>query len=620
MLATVRWLIFGSPLPTSAEAHQRLGKLKALAVFSSDALSSVAYSTEEMLLVLLAAGSAGREVLVPISLAIASLLAIVAVSYRQTIHGYPSGGGAYIVAHDNLGKWPGLIAAAALLTGYVLTVAVSITAGVAAISSALPALGPYRVEMCVLATTLVAWANLRGAKESGTVFSIPTYGFIITLMTLVVVGLYRSISGRLVPLPAGSQGNVVGPTEALGSVLILRAFASGCAALTGVEAISNGIPAFEKPEAKNAGQTLVAMVILLASMFLGISFLAHGLAVTPVEGETVVSQIGRQLFGTGPLYLLLQAMTALILILAANTSFADFPRLSAILARDGYLPRQFKRLGDRLVFSNGIIALAVLSAVLIIIFGGQTHSLIPLYAVGVFLSFTLSQTGMVRHWQRVRGGGWRYKAVVNGVGACATGMVSLVVLGTKFARGAWVVAVVIPLVVLWFDAIRRHYGNVADELSLEGMVPVAWHDADTEERRKVIVPLSGVHRASLAALHFARSLSADVKAVIVDVDPKDTGAVLEKWRTWGRDVPLVVLESPYRSTIGPLLQYLDEQDQRDPDRGLAVVVLPEFVCARWWHHLLHNQWALLVRSALTYRYGRSGEGRVIVGVPYFLGK
>ena len=618
MLTAVRRLLFGSPLPTAEEVHQRLTKVKALAVFSSDALSSVAYATEEILLVLVVAGSAALGFSLPIALVIAALLAIVATSYYQTIHGYPSGGGAYIVAYDNLGVWPGLTAAAALLIDYVLTVAVSITAGIAAITSAFPALLPFRVELCLLAIALITWANLRGVRESGTLFAIPTYGFVFIFLTLIVVGLAQLITGTLSPA-LGQTIPVVGRgTQALMLFLILRAFASGCTALTGIEAISNGIPAFQKPEADNAGKTLIAMAALLMAMFLGITLLARSLDVVPVEDQTVVSQIGRQVFGHGPLYLALQAATALILVLAANTSFADFPRLSAILARARYLPRQLTNLGDRLVFANGIIALALLASSLVVIFDGQTHRLIPLYAVGVFLSFTLSQTGMVRHWHKQGGRGWQWKAAVNGLGAVATGVVLLVIVASKFIHGAWIVILLIPTFVWMFRIIKRHYVTLAEQLSLEGLSPEEWVGRASHKTHKVVVPVSGMHRGTLAALRFARFLSKDVTAVVVDVEPQFTASVREKWPVWGHDVPLVVLGSPYRSTIGPLLAYLDEVDRRQPERGLTVIVLPEFVPAQWWHHLLHNQTALLVKTVLTYRRGQTDKGRVIIDVPYHL--
>jgi amino acid transporter len=619
MFTDLRRFMFGNPLRTAEEVHQRLSKVKALAIFSSDALSSVAYATEEILLILILAGAAALRYSLPVSLAIAGLLIIVALSYYQTIHGYPSGGGAYIVAYENLGIWPGLTAASALLIDYILTVAVSITAGIAAITSAFPALLPYRVELCVLAILLIAWANLRGVKESGTMFAIPTYGFIFILLLLIGVGLVRLALGTLQPLPPQGAPVMKDNLQPLTLFLLLRAFASGCAALTGIEAISNGVPAFKEPAATNAGKTLIAMAALLTTMFLGITFLARSLSIVPMEHETVVSQVGRQVFGGGPLYLVLQIATSLILVLAANTSFAGFPRLSAILAQNRYLPNQLANLGDRLVFNNGIIALALLASVLAVVFGGNTHRLIPLYAVGVFLSFTLSQTGMVRHWHKEGGRGWQWKAPVNGMGAVTTGIVTLVILATKFIHGAWIVTLLIPAFVWMFHGIRHYYSDIARQLSLEGLEPGVWEDVDPLERHKIIVPISGVHRGSLAALHFARVMSKDVTAVIVDVDPQATARVREKWPKWGHGVPLVVLESPYRSAVQPLFDYLDRMDQRDPERGLAVVVLPEFVPPKWWHHLFHNQTALLLKMMLVYHKEKTSEGRVVINVPYHLG-
>jgi len=618
MLANVRHLLFGSPLPTAEEAHERLTKVKALAVFSGDALSSVVYAPEEILLMLVVAGSAALGLSLPIAVAIVVLLVIVVTSYYQTVHGYPSGGGAYIVAYDNLGVWPGLIAAAALLTDYVLTAAVSVTSGVAAVTSVFPGLLPYRVTLSLLAIVFVTWANLRGVRESGTLFAIPTYGFVFIFLILIVVGLARLITGTLSPIPSQTMSAMKDGTQALTLFLILRAFAAGCTALTGVEAISNGIPAFQKPEAENAGKTLIAMAALLAIMFLGIAFLARSLSVVPVEDETVVSQIGRQVFGHGLLYLVLQATTMLFLMLAAQTAFADFPRLSAILARDRYLPRQLTNLGDRLVFANGIIALALLASGLIVIFGGRTHRLIPLFAVGAFLTFTLSQAGMVRHWHKESGRGWQWKAAVNGLGAVTTGIALLIIAVSKFIQGAWIIILLIPAFVWMFRTIERHYATVAEQLSLKGLSPVKWEDLASRRRHKVVVPVSGMHRGTLAALRFARSLSKDVTAVVVDVEPQVTARVREKWPVWGHDVPLVVLESPFRSTIGPLLAYLDEVDRREPERGLAVVVLPEFVTAKWWQDLLHNQTARFIKGVLIYRRGQTGRDRLIIDVPYHL--
>jgi amino acid transporter len=618
MALSWRNLIVGSPLRTAEQVHQRLTKTKALAIFSSDALSSVAYATEEILLVLVAVGTAAFTVSMPIALTITGLLVIVAMSYYQTIHGYPSGGGAYIVAHENLGVWPGLVAAAALLIDYVLTVAVSITAGIVAIISAAPALLPWRVHLCLLAILLIVWGNLRGVRESGTMFAIPTYAFLLLFLALIMVGLVRLATGSLgtvsaLPLAAG-----VGGSEALTTLLVLRAFASGCTALTGVEAISNGVPAFQKPESDNAGKTLIVMVTLLGVMFLGITFLARALGVVPVDHESVVSQIGRQVFGTGPLYLALQGATALILVLAANTAFADFPRLSSILSRDGYAPRQLANLGDRLVFSNGIAALAILAAALVVIFGGQTHGLIPLYAVGVFLSFTLSQAGMVYHWQKTQAEGWRLKATINGIGAVATGVVLCVIVESKFTHGAWIIILLIPALVVLFRSVHQHYIDMREQVSLPEGEMSRWVDLKFVKSHKVVVPISGLNRGALAALQFSRSLSADVTAVVVDVDSAATAYLRESWETWGIDIPLVVLESPYRSVVRPLLAYLEATDRREPERGAAVVILPEIVPARWWQNLLHNQTTLLLKAVLLFHQEPNGAPRVVINVPYYL--
>ena len=618
MAISWRNLIVGSPLRTEEQTHQRLTKTKALAIFSSDALSSVAYATEEILLVLVAAGTAALHLSMPIALTIAGLLAIVAISYYQTIHGYPSGGGAYIVAHENLGVWPGLVAAAALLIDYVLTVAVSVTAGTLAIISAAPELVPWRVHLCLLAILLIVWGNLRGVRESGSMFAMPTYAFLFLFLTLIVAGLIRLATGALGDVAAATLPEGVGGSAALTTLLVLRAFASGCTAMTGVEAISNGVPAFEKPEADNAGKTLIVMATLLGVMFLGITFLARALGIVPAEHESVVSQIGRQVFGSGSLYLALQAATALILVLAANTAFADFPRLSSILARDGYAPRQLANMGDRLVFSNGIVALAVLAAALVIIFGGHTHGLIPLYAVGVFLSFTLSQAGMVRHWHKTQERGWRTKAAINGLGAVATGVVLCVVVESKVTQGAWLIVLLVPALVSMFRAVHQHYLDMRQQVSLHEAEVSQWWSNKGTKQYKVVVPISGLNRGTLVALQFSRSLSNDVTAVVVDVDAAATERLRESWRAWGFDIPLVVLESPYRSVVRPLLAYLEETDQREPERGMAVVILPEIVPARWWQNLLHNQTTLMLKAVLLFRQEHRGTPRVVINVPYHL--
>ncbi|MGB9777430.1 MAG: APC family permease [Anaerolineae bacterium] len=594
---SLRRLLIGSPLATTQLKHERLTKVKGLAVFASDALSSTAYATEEILLVLILAGSGAVRLAWPIGLGIATLLAIVAFSYYQTVHAYPAGGGAYIVAHDNLGQIPGLVAAAALLTDYVLTVAVSVSAGVAALTSAFYALYPYRVPMGVFLIAVIAILNLRGVRESGTIFSIPTYFFVGMTLGMLSVGLYRWMAAGM---PPAAPPRIDYPaTRALTLFLILRAFSSGCAALTGVEAISNGIPAFKPPESDNAGKTLIVMAALLITMFLGITFLSHQLGIVPDEEthETVISQLGRAAFGDGTvLYYLFQAATMLILVLAANTSFADFPRLSSILARDRYMPNQFALLGDRLVFSNGIIALALASSALIVLFDGKTTRLIPLYAVGVFLAFTLSQSGMVVHWWHQRGPHWPIKALINGIGAVTTAVVLLVFILTKFIYGAWIVVLWIPLFIAFFLAVHRHYREVAAQLSLE-----AFGSPPPVRRHRVIVPIAGVHRAVIAALNYARSLSDDVTAIYVEVDPNETPKIRRKWEEWGDGIPLVVLPSPYRSIVGPLVEYVDRIDDRRRRDQVVTIVLPQFVPAKWWHHLLHNQTAWLIHLAFLFR-------------------
>ncbi|HXJ77695.1 MAG TPA: APC family permease [Candidatus Methylomirabilis sp.] len=599
----VKRLLVGAPMSLAQARHERLTKSVALAVFSSDALSSVAYATEEILLVLVLAGTAASHLTLPISFAIAGLLAVVAISYQQTIHAYPSGGGSYIVARANLGATPGLVAAAALLIDYVLTVAVSVAAGVAALTSALPGLAGHRVALGVLFITVIAFGNLRGVRESGRIFAVPTYLFIVTLSIVVAIGGIRWLLGDLPSLPPRPIAQATAP---LTWFLVLRAFSSGCTALTGVEAISNGVPAFRPPEARNAAITMGWMAGILGVLFLGISGLAAALGATPAEDQTVVSQLARALFGTGFFYYLIQGSTTLILILAANTSFADFPRLSSLLARDRYAPRQFRTMGDRLVFSNGILILAGAAAVLIVIFHAETHALIPLYAVGVFISFTLSQAGMVRHWLVDGGAGWQWRLLVNGVGAVVTAAVTLVIAMTKFSHGAWIVVVLIPLMVLAFRTVHHHYELVAAELSLDHLA------AEPPVNNTVLVLVGDLHMGVIKALRYAQSLSSSPKAIFVEVDPSMTPRLEERWSKGGGGIPLIVLASPYRSMLGPLIQYIDRIVRQAPN-SVVTIVIPEFVPRRWWQHLLHNQTALLVKGALLFR-----RGVVVVDVPFHL--
>jgi amino acid transporter len=603
-MSILKRLIVGAPMPLAQARHERLSKTVALAVFSSDAMSSVAYATEEILLILVLAGTAAAHLTVPIALAIAGLLIVVSVSYQQTIHAYPSGGGSYIVARANLGPTAGLVAAGALLIDYVLTVSVSVAAGVAALTSAVPWLLTHRVLLGVVFIAAIAYANLRGVRESGRVFAVPTYLFIVTFSALVGTGLFRWLTGTLPAAAAASE--TVAATQTLTWFLVLRAFASGCTALTGVEAISNGVPAFKHPEARNAAITMGWMAAVLGTLFIGVSVLASALGITPLADETVVSQVARRLFGDGFFYFLIQGSTTLILVLAANTSFADFPRLNSLLARDRYAPRQFRTLGDRLVFSNGILILAGLAAALIVGFSGDTHALIPLYAVGVFISFTLSQAGMVRHWLTDGGAGWRWRLGVNGVGALVTGAVTVVIAVTKFTHGAWIVVLLIPLLVLGFRAIYRHYDTVAHELSLEHLVE------EPPVNNTVLVLVGDLHMGVVKALRYAQSLSPSPKAVYVELDPSVTARLEERWSKGGCGVPLVVLASPYRSMLRPLLDYIGRIRERDTN-SVVTIVIPEFVPRQWWQHLLHNQTALLVKGALLFR-----RGVVVVDVPFHL--
>jgi amino acid transporter len=607
-LLRLKHVVLGSPIPTARESHERLTKIKALAVFSSDALSSVAYATEEIMKVLVLVSIGVLYLTLPISGVIVLLLAIVVLSYQQTIRAYPSGGGSYIVASDNLGMLPGLTAAAALLVDYVLTVSVSIASGVAQITSLIPDWLPFEVWMAVGAVVLIVLGNLRGIRESGSIFAVPTYVFVGLMYVLIGFGLYRLfLGGGMTYEPPPSARQPIG--EAIGLFVLLRAFAQGCTAMTGTEAISNGVPAFKRPESLNARQTLIAMGVLLATMFLGLSYLAVQLGVLPADDETVISQIGRTVFGAGPLWIALQIATALILILAANTSFADFPRLSSILARDRFLPRLFQFRGDRLAFTSGIIALAALSIVLLVVFNGSLDALIPLYAVGVFTSFTLSQAGMVVHWRRLREPGWQRSAVINGVGAVATAIVTLIIAVTKFMEGAWLVVLLIPLLILGFWGIHRHYQVLErarraetpllpDEITVRAVVPVA--DAGVPARQ---------------ALAFARAIAPDdryVVAVHVTDDVASAERLGREWEEWAPGVELVIVESPYRSLGGPLLAYIDALKDTHPQDTITVV-LPEFVPSHWWEHLLHNQTALRLKAALLFH-----PGVVVTNVPYHM--
>ncbi len=611
MLSRLKDFLIGPPLPTHQTREQKLNKIRALAAFSPDALSSIAYANQEIYLGLLVAGSAGLLLAWPIGLAIIGVLIMVAISYNQTIHAYPSGGGSYIVARSNLGTVPGLIAAGALMIDYVLTAAVSLTAGMDAIASAFPVLWPYRMTLALVVLALITLANLRGLKETGTLMSVPVYLFLFTYLPMLAYGLVRlAIDGPSAPV------NVPPATGTITTFLILHTFATGCTALTGIEAISNGVPAFKSPESKNAGQTLIVMGILMGLLFVGSIGLTQFLGIVAMPQETILSALARHLLGTGPIYFVIQTSTMLILAVAANTSFADFPRVSAILAKDGFLPRQFTGLGDRLVFANGIVILAAATAILIIGFQGDMHSLIPLFAVGAFLAFSLSQAGMVVHWWRERGRGWMFKFIANGLGALAT-FVTLIVVGySKFLEGAWITVLLIPVIVFMFLRIRKHYSVIRTQLSLHGLPP----SLKPFPAPRVVIPISGVHRGIVDAVDYARAISKDVTAVYVEMEPGDAEAVREKWKRLWPDVPLVVVSSPYRSIIQPILEFLDQTDNEHNDGQLATVILPEFVPAKWWQSLLHNQTAWLLKAALLYRRRNRGFQQAIIDIPYHLRK
>ncbi|HLI71718.1 MAG TPA: APC family permease [Ktedonobacteraceae bacterium] len=610
MYRAKRFLI-GSPLANEQAVHERLTKFKALAVLSSDAISSVAYATEACMGILILAGSAALGTLIPITIAIIALLAIVALSYSQTIPAYPNGGGSYIVAKDNLGTLAGLVAAAALLIDYVLTVSVSVTSGVQNLAVIFQGLNPYIVEVDILVILIITIVNLRGIRESGSVFAIPTYFFIVSAFLMIIVGLFRGYADHA----AFGHFPPVKGVETLGLFLILRAFASGCSAMTGTEAISNGVPAFKKPEPRNARITLIAMATILALLFAGITLLTMTFGIIPQNGTTVIGQIAARAFGNSPLafmYPVFQISILLILTLAANTSYADFPRLASLLARDHFLPHQFAFRGDRLAFSIGIIFLAILAGLLEVTFNGNTDHLIDLYAVGVFISFTLSQTGMVWHWWRLRGPHWRRSIVINGLGAVTTLTVAAIITISKFALGAWVVVVLIPLLVLMFIGIHRHYTKVERERTTT--IP----PRPAEIRHLFIVPIAALDAVSVQSLSYARSITRNVTAVHVAIDEEDARRLRKTWREWIEQIgpeeklELVIIESPYRSLNGPLLAYIDTVHELYPDVTLTVL-LPEFVVNHWWEHILHNQTALRLKAALLFR-----PGIVVTNMPQHL--
>jgi amino acid transporter len=621
---TWQTLLIGRTLPTTAITHETVGKLVGLAVFASDALSSTAYASEAILFILAAAGAVSFGFVLPISIGIVALMSIVTFSYEQTIYAYPGGGGAYIVARDNLGEAPAQVAGGALLTDYILTVAVSVSSGVAQIVSAFPALYNYRILIGVGMVMFVMFMNLRGVRESGKAFAVPTMLFVGIMSITLITGIVRYLTGSLGTLVNPPEIAVTGALTAVTPFLLLHAFSSGTSAMTGIEAISNGVTAFKEPRSRNAGITLIWMAGILATLFLGISFLTGVIRAVPSEYETVISQIGRTVYGGESfIYLILLGATALILILAANTAFAGFPRLSALQAADGFLPRQLSRLGGRLVFSNGILTLGVISSILIVIFKADVNRLIPLYAIGVFLSFTLSQIGMARRWWKSghlqpgvkiqeRGSvlehdqKWKFKMVVNGFGAVCTFIVMWVFAITKFLEGAWIVIILIPALVAFFFSINRHYQKLAAQLSLTDYNPPM-----QIRRNRVIMPISGVHRGTLTALRFARTLSKDVTAVHISSDEEESERLKQKWEQWGDEIRLIVLHSPYRLFLEPLLAYIDELEQmRETDETITIVV-PQFIPKHWWNNFLHERTADTLRKELL-----NHEGIIIMEVPY----
>ncbi len=616
----IKALLIGSPLATAQEVHERLPKWKALAVFGSDAISSSAYATEAALVILVAAGNAALGISFYTALAIALLLSMVAFSYRQTVYAYPHGGGSYNVSRENLGQLPGLVAAAALLIDYVLTVSVSIVAGAANVTSALVASGfgaqidaiehtlpPFlgvNVILSLLFIGLITLGNLRGIRESGSIFALPTYLYIITLSVLIGVGIFKALTGTLHPV---TPPPILKATEPITLWLVLRAFSAGSVAMSGTEAISNGVPVFKPPESKNAATTLTIMATLLGVFFLGISFLATHLGLVPNNDETIISQIARAVFGVGLPYYIFQIATMGILVIAANTAFADFPRLSSVLARDNYMPHQFSFRGDRLAFSTGIVALGAIAALLVVVFEGNVDSLIHLYAVGVFLAFTMSDSGMVVHWWRTRGPNWKTSIIINGADAVLTSSILVIVAITKFALGAWIVVILIPVIVSVFLVIHKHYEHVAEQLRIiPGQLP------PTRINQVVLVPIDDVNYASLRAIAFARTISKDIVVLHISVDPKRAAKVKRKMEKYAPDLRFIVVDSPYRSFVQPMLSYIDALHGQQPN-AFVTIVLPEFITARWWESFLHNRSANRLRKAFELH-----PNVAVVLVPYLL--
>ena len=612
-IARLRSILFGRPLSIHEEMEERLPKKKALAIFSSDPISSSAYATEEILRVLVLAGVGALFLSLPIAVAIALLLAVVSTSYRQIGYAYPSGGGAYAVARANLPTLASLVAAGSLLVDYIMTVAVSTASAVEQIISAVPEVVDGRILMGVVAIVLITLGNLRGLRESGNIFAIPTYLFVGSALLMIAIGVFRIVVGGEHADPSTPLPGAADPLQPLGVLLIIRAFASGSVALTGTEAIANGVPAFKPPEPKNAATTLTVVAVLLAVLFIGITFVAYSFGIVAIDEphpKTVISQVAAVIYGDGSIgFYLFQAFTALILFLAANTSYNAFPRLAAILAKDGYMPRQFNFRGDRLAFTSGIVALSLIAIGLLVVFEGNTTALIPLYLVGVFISFTISQGGMVRHWHRERSAGWHWRIAINGFGCALTAAVAVVVIVAK-APSSLLVAVVIPILVVTMLVIHRQYRASAQSLQVRSDVVIPL----PHRQERVVVPVPGFNRAVVQAVNVGRSIASDVRAVLISDEPTEAALIRERWERQLPDVPLVIVESPYRALIGPLLAYLDVLDLAwppDEDAPITFVVIPEYVARSWWERLLYNQSANRLRAALLGR-----PHTVVVNVPY----
>ncbi|MBC7419584.1 MAG: APC family permease [Bdellovibrio sp.] len=605
-ISKLRRVLIGSPLASSHSHNQLIPKWKALAVLSSDALSSTAYATEEIIIPLALSGVYLATMWsLPVALGILALMIIITISYRQTIVAYPNGGGAYIVAKENLGNGAGLVAAAALMLDYILTVSVSVSAGVENLISAFPQLASVQVFFCVWIILIIMILSLRGISESATIFAIPTYLFIFSMLSLIVVGIIRG------PIEGHVAMEVVSThLPEIGIILLLRAFSSGCTALTGIEAISNGIPLFKHPQSKNANRTLVSMVVILGILFAGITYLVNQFGLTHIEGQTLISSLSKSVFGDGYFYYVVQASTALILFLAASTSYADFPRLASLLAKDRYAPRQLASIGDRLVFSNGVIGLTICSIFLVILFGGRTHYLIPLYAVGVFLSFTLSQAGMVVHHYRLREKKWVSSLIINLTGAITTAVVLVVIASFKFTHGAWMVIVLIPIIVYTFHRIHVHYVMFSRELSQSHYLI---DKCEKMTNHVVVIPISGLHLGVMNAIRYGQSIGNDLRVCYVKVgDVEGRERLQDQWKEKFPDIELHILESPYRSISEPILDFINKISKEHPAEFITVI-FPEFLTAKWYHQLLHNQTAWLIKLSLIYK-----KNVIVTSVKYHL--